>query len=475
MLNTVRSYGGMVVAPHHLAARAGLGVLEDGGNAVEAMVAAAAAIAVCYPHMNSLGGDCFWLICAPGAAPLGIEACGPAAAGASIELYAQLGHDAIPDRGPLAALTVAGAPAGWALALEHSAAAFGGRLPLGRLLEDAARHAREGIATTASQAADTAAKLEELEGVPGFADHFLIEGRVPSAGARFRNAALAATLEALARAGLDDFYRGDVARALGADLEAAGSPLRLADLEAFRARFVAPLSVTIGRHRAYNLPPPTQGFASLMILGMLPHLELGAPDSFAFVHAILEATKQAFLVRDAHLTDPDHMTLDPAEFLTPDALASRARAIDPAAALPWPQPAAPGDTVWLGAIDAQGRAVSFIQSTYWEFGSGLTLPQTGIVGQNRGTSFSLARGHLNHLVPGRRPLHTIQPPLARLTPDAPHGRPYLLYSTGLDRNDDGGDFDLADSLRCVEDPNARTDYTVNQPRRPMAEYWDEFR
>jgi oxamate amidohydrolase len=418
MLETARSTRGMVVAPHHLAAEAGLAVLREGGNAIEAVIAAAAAITVAYPHMNALGGDNFWLIHEPGKAPVAIDACGAAAQAATLEFYRQHGHTpattgAIPGRGPLAALTVAGAVSGWQEALGLSQR-WGGSLPLGRLLADAQHLARNGVAVTRTLHANTAAKRVELEGVRGFADLFLSGGAPRAIGAILRNAKLADTFEHLARQGLDDFYRGDLARQMATQLEAAGSPLRLADLEAHAARTVAPLSVKLSGGTIYNLPPPTQGLASLMILGILERLPRAAPGSVDWVHGLIEATKQAFLVRDAHVGDPAYMTVDPAPFLTSTALDKRARAIDPAKALPWPQPAHRGDTVWLGAIDGQGRAVSFIQSIYWEFGSGLVLPGSGIVWQNRGTSFSLDPAHHNVLKPGRKPFHTIQPALALL-------------------------------------------------------------
>lgn len=414
MLQTARAYGGMVVAPHHLAARAGERVLAEGGNAIEAMVAAAAAIAVVYPHMNSLGGDNFWLIHEPGEEPVGIDACGGAAALASIDFYREQGLTAIPGRGPLAALTVAGAPSGWESALTLSKGAWNGRLPLSRLLEDAIGYARDGVAVTETQAANTAAKLPEMNGSPGFAETYCPQGRPPAVGERFLQSRLADSLEVLAEQGLDGFYRGDLARSLAKDLEVTGSPLRLSDLEAFKARRVDPLSVEVGGHRVFNMPPPTQGLASLMLLGIAQHLDLGTPGSFEFAHGLLEATKRAFLVRDRHVTDPDYMTVEPASFLTPELLRENAKKIDPAKAMPWPAPANAGDTVWLGAIDREGRAVSFIQSTYWEFGSGVVLPESGIVWQNRGTSFSLDPEHHNHLLPGRRPFHTIQPALAQL-------------------------------------------------------------
>lgn len=415
MLQTTRAYGGVVVAPHHLAARAGERVLAEGGNAIEAMVAAAAAIAVVYPHMNSLGGDNFWLIHEPGEKPIGIDACGGAAALASIDFYREQEHSAIPGRGPLAALTVAGAPSGWEGALALSKGAWDGRLPLSRLLEDAIGYARDGIAVTQTQAANTAAKLPEMDGSPGFVETYCPDGRPPEAGQRFYQSRLASSLETLAEQGLDAFYRGDLARSLAKDLEDIGSPLRLSDLEAFKARRVDPLSVEVAGHRVFNMPPPTQGLASLMLLGIAQHLDLGEPGSFEFVHGLLEATKRSFLVRDRHVTDPDYMTVEPSSFLDPKLLQDEAGKVDPAKAIPWPAPMNAGDTVWLGAIDREGRAVSFIQSTYWEFGSGVVLPESGIVWQNRGTSFSLDTEHHNHLLPGRRPFHTIQPALAQLS------------------------------------------------------------
>ncbi len=413
MLHTTSSRRGIVVAPHHLAAQAGVAVLRDGGNAVEAMLAAAAAIAVVYPHMNGLGGDNFWLISSGGKAPKAIDACGPAAALASADLYRAAGCDVIPSRGPMAALTVAGAVGGWSLALEE-ARALGGRMPLSRLLEDAISYARDGFSVSGTQSNNTAAKYAELSHQPGFASLFLNADKAPQVGARFTNAALAASLERLTTAGLEDFYRGDLARSMAKELEEVGSPIRLGDLEGYAALRVSPLSVKLRHGTVFNLPPPTQGLASLMILGLADQLPDVAPESFSYLHTLVECTKQAFMVRDRHVTDPAYMTIDPQAQLDRANLSKIASAIDPSHALAWPQPAVPGDTVWLGAIDADGNAVSFIQSIYWEFGSGVVLPTSGIVWQNRGTSFSLNAAHHNALMPGRRPFHTIQPAMALL-------------------------------------------------------------
>ncbi len=414
MPETTRATRGMVVAPHHLAAEAGLSVLRDGGNAIEAMVAAAATIAVVYPHMNGLGGDNFWLISEGGGPPVGIDACGAAAERATRDFYRQQGYEqAIPARGPLAALTVAGAVSGWQAALELSAK-WGGRLPLTRLFEEATHYARHGFPASGTQVKNNIGKRAELESVPGFAATFMPGGRHPQIGELFRLGPLADTLAHLAEAGLDDFYRGDLARRMASDLGAVGSPLRLSDLERHRALFVDPLAVRLANGTAYGMPPPTQGLASMMILGLFDRLGVEAAEGFDYVHGLVEATKQAFLVRDAHVTDPAYMTRDPADFLADDVLDALTRRIDRATALPWPQVAKRGDTVWLGAIDAEGRAVSFIQSVYWEFGSGVVLPGSGITWQNRGTSFALDPSRQNALEPFRRPFHTIQPAMAIL-------------------------------------------------------------
>ncbi|WNK00925.1 gamma-glutamyltransferase family protein [Thalassospiraceae bacterium LMO-JJ14] len=414
MLETMRSYRGMVTAPHHLAARAGLRVLEDGGNAIEAMVAAAATITVVYPHMNSLGGDNFWLIHAPGKDVIGIDACGGAAAKADIEFYNSQGYETIPSRGKLAALTVAGAVSGWEAALRVSAD-WGGTMSLERLLEDAIYYAEDGVSVTRTLADNTRLKLGEMSDAPGFSDNFLVDGNLPEQGARFRQPRIATTLRRLAAAGLDDFYRGELARTVAADLERAGAPLRLDDLERHNAIQLKPLALDTFGHKVYNMPPPTQGLASLLLLGIYERLKVREAETFDYVHGLVESTKRAFRIRDCYVTDPAYMNVDPLEFLKAHRLDEMAADIDPAKAMTWPDASSKGDTVWLGAVDGEGRAVSFIQSIYWEFGSGTVLDETGITWQNRGTSFSLDPAHHNCLNPGRRPFHTIQPALARLS------------------------------------------------------------
>ena len=400
----------MVVAPHHLAAQSGLAVLREGGDAIEAMVAAAAAIAVVYPHMNAIGGDGFWLVRAPGDEPMAIDACGAAAMHATPDWYRSRGFDAIPARSPLAANTVAGTVSGWEAAIAISRR-WGGTLPLERLLADAVHYAEHGVPVTASQHANTRAKRIDLEAVPGFARQFLPGGAIPAVGDRFVNDRLGQTLRRLARDGLDSFYRGPLAGAIAADLARAGSPLAGDDLARHRAQVKAPLALALRPGTAYNLPPPTQGLASLMILGIFERLGVATVDGFEHLHGLVEATKQAFMVRDREIGDPAYMHSRPEQFLESAVLDAAAAAIDPATALAWPRPPDAGDTVWMGAVDGEGRAVSFIQSVYWEFGSGVVLDETGIQWQNRGSSFGLEDGSLNRIQPGRKPFHTLNPAL----------------------------------------------------------------
>ncbi|WP_247100829.1 oxamate amidohydrolase [Klebsiella pneumoniae] len=367
---------GMAVAPHHLASQSALAILREGGSAIEAMVAAAAAIAVVYPHMNGLGGDGFWLIVPPEGDPIAIDASGAAGSLATLEAYAGQRH--IPHRGPQAALTVAGTVSGWDEALRISRDLTGRALPVARLLADAIGYAEDGIPVTASQAHATASKLEELRHQPGFSETWLVAGEAPRPGSRFRQPALAGTLRMLASDGLDSFYRGPLAERLAQGMAALGMPVTLRDLQAHRARRPGPLTLQHQQGTLWNLAPPTQGLVSLAILGITDRLKMADADD--------------------------------------------------ASASPWGRGKGPGDTVWMGVVDNSGLAVSFIQSIYHEFGSGVVLPDTGIVWQNRGAAFSLDPQHLLALAPGKQPFHTLNPAAARLN----DGRVMVYGSMGGD-------------------------------------------
>ena len=454
----------MAVAPHALAAQSALAAMREGGNALEAMVAAAATIAVVYPHMNAIGGDAFWCVSVPGSPPRSIDACGAAAGFASIDFYRERGLATIPFRGGVAANTVAGTVSGWELALELSAS-LGGRLPLPRLLADAIGYARDGIPVTRSQSATTRVKCEGLAGQPGFDETFLVDGAAPAVGTRFRNARLGATLERLAHAGLADFYRGDLARSFAKDLAAVGSPLSLADFESHRARWTVPLALAHSRGTVLNVPPPTQGVVSLLILGILDRLDVGRVDPAGadYVHLCVEAVKQAFAVRDRHVTDPAYMDVDAQDLLAPGRIADLAARIDRSRAALWGASRGPADTIWMGVIDGDGRAVSFIQSIYHEFGSGVVLRESGVNWQNRGCSFSLDERALNVLKPGRKPFHTLNPAMALLE----DGRTMVYGNMGGDGQPQSQSAVFTRTVLFGMDPQA----AVSAPRWLLGRTW----
>ncbi len=403
---------GVVCAPQGLAGEAGRAVLVEGGNAVEAMIAMAATIAVTYPHMNGIGGDGFWLVRERSGKIRALMAPGAAGAKARPELYRNSGYEMVPSRGPLAALTVPGAISGWMLAQEL-AKAQGGRLPLGVLLADAIRHAGEGFAMSRSQAAATAATLSELKEVPGFADAFLAEGKAPAQGAKFKQPALAATLEQLVSAGLEDFYRGDVGREIAADLDRVGSPVTRADLERCRGTVAEPLSVTLQAGTLYNTPLPTPGLVALIILAVFERLGFKEADGFDHIHGLVEATKRALAVRDGYVTDPARQPMPPDRFLSDAFLDAQARAIDRAQG---------------GAHRGAGREGRYhLDGRRRCVGHGRLLHPVALLGvrfrrraaENRRADAEPrhelhARSRLEPAQPGRLPLHTLNPALAVL-------------------------------------------------------------
>ena len=397
-------------APHHGATNAGREVLEHGGTAIEAMVAAAASIAVEYPHMNGLGGDGFWLISEPNKKPIAIDASGTAAQQATVDFYQ--GHDVIPSRGPKAALTMAGAVAGWQKALEISESWQPNR-PLAELFNTAINQAQWGIEVTQSLSDASFKTFDELAQFNGF-EQFLIQEKALKKGKIIKLPLLANTLKTLAENGLEDFYQGEIASLLANDLQAAGSPIQLRDFHQYQAQLVEPISAHINKGWLYNLPAPTQGIASLIILALYDRLQDQASSELARVHLLIECTKQAFILRNRYVTDATRLAVELPSLLSEQCLDEMASKISLSQALPWPHEAKPGDTVWMGACDSEGRMVSYIQSLYWEFGSGVVSPSTGIVWNNRGTSFSLQEGHVQQLQPGLRPFHTLNPAFAEL-------------------------------------------------------------
>ena len=414
MMSTRRSSGGMVSAPHALAAQSGARILSEGGNAIEAALATAATLAVVYPHMTGLGGDSFWLIAEPHAHPMTIDGAGRAGRAVSQALYQDRGLDEVPWRGALAANTVAGAVSAWDAAWQINRR-WGGRRSLAHIFEQATALAEHGTIVTASHANALRQGLTALETVPGFSDLHLIRGAPPVTGSVLHQPALARTFRLLAEEGLASFYCGALARQIAAELTAAGVPLDADDLAGQRALIGRALRLALPVAELFNCGPPSQGLASLLILGIFSRLRIAESDTFAQVHGIVESTKLAFAVRDREIGDrgDEHSELE--RYFSLPQLEGLAARIDARRAAPWQCGPGDGDTAWFGVIDAAGRAVSAIQSLYFEFGSGVGLAESGFVWQNRGCAFRLAGGGPNVLAPRRKPFHTLNPAFARFS------------------------------------------------------------
>jgi len=406
---------GMVACPHALASEAGVEILKAGGSAVDAAIAASAALSVLYPHMTGLGGDAFWLIYDAARHRVRcLDGGGRAAASAAIETFSARGMGEIPFRGILpATLTVPGAVASWCEA--HAAH---GRLPLARNLAAAAAYAREGFPVTERLASWIAASTPELAQNREAAAIFLKDGEAPRAGQSLINADLARSIEAVGAAGREAYYEGEIAQELSRYAAANGGFFTEADFRAQRAQWREPVFTDYRGVRLYQTPPPTQGISLLQMLNLIEAYDLGAMEYLGadHVHLLVQAKQLAFNDRDRWIADPDFVKV-PIERLLSRAYADeRRRLIDPARALPWDKVPSygslAGDTVFICAVDAEGNAASLIHSLYGLFGSGVVAGRTGIVLQNRGAYFSLDPAHPNRLEPGKRPLHTLIASLA---------------------------------------------------------------
>ena len=426
---------GMVTSPNHLATQAGLDILRRGGNAVDAAIATAVTLAVVYPQMCTPGGDNFWLIYNAGTGELrGLNASGRAGSKASIDFYASKGLHAVPSRGYLAANTVPGAVSGWDEAYHYSLSALKTTMPWRELFTSAVTYAEDGFPVSTSLArwsainTDTSDKtFRALQRFPEFARVFLNNGSPLATGDIFRQPDLAATLQTIADQGAGAFYTGSIAEKIVADLEKNGGMLTPDDFSSHKADWVTPIRVAYRGLTACNLPPNTQGMASLEILNILNKFDIksmgeGSADHY---HVIIEATKEAFIDRDRYLSDPAFVSIPLDNLLSERHGREQAAHISMAKASASGTPLDPkGDTVWLGVVDKDGNAVSLIQSIYHDFGSGIVAEGTGILLQNRGSFFSLDPDHVNRLEPGKRTMHTLNPAML-----LKNGRPYLVYGT----------------------------------------------
>ena len=413
------SGGGMVTSPHTLASETGARVLREGGDAIEAAVAIGAAIAVTYPHFCAIGGDAIWMIADRDGRRATVMGIGQAPG--RLPAYDR----PIPLRGAASTASSACAVDAWRVALEFSKANWGGRKSLAELIEPAIGFAEDGFPLSASQAFWTDFRKTDLPDWPGFQKTFMPGGAPPRAGQTFVQKELAESLRLIARNGARDFYEGELASRLAEGLAEAGSPLTAQDLRATRALLEEPVALDYRGLTLLAPPPPTQGITTLAIMGILSRFDLaaveeGSPD---FYHLCVEAVKQAFLDR-GRIVDPRFADLPTGLWLDAELLDRKAAAIDRRRALPWPATFKTGDTVFFGATDAEGRSVSVLQSTYFDWGSGVVVGDTGVLWQNRGAAFSADPRSPNVIAPGKRPFYTLNPGMA-----LKEGRPRILYGT----------------------------------------------
>ncbi|PKO75890.1 MAG: gamma-glutamyltransferase [Betaproteobacteria bacterium HGW-Betaproteobacteria-15] len=415
----------IVSTSHPLAAQAGLRMVLQGGNAVDAAIAAAAALTITEPVSNGLGSDAFCLLW-DGQQLHGLNASGTApTAWTPGYFHRKHGSDALtpPKRG-IDSVTVPGAVAGWAALSERF-----GKLPFADLMQPAIELAERGYAVPVVVRQKWAAATPELQSQPGFAEHFLPWGRAPQVGELFKFPAAARGLRAIAESKGEAFYRGPIAQALARFAAQHGGALTEADLAAFHPEWVAPIGQDYRGHTLHEIPPNGQGIAALIALGILSNFDLAAMpvDSVAAQHLQIEAMKLAFADVYRYVAEPAAMAVSTEQMLDPAYLRERAKLIDRQRAQDFGAGnPSKGGTVYLSAADESGMMVSFIQSNYMGFGSGTVEPLFGISLQNRGHGFNLqaspGRNTANLVAPGKRPFHTIVP--AFLTKD---GQPVMSY------------------------------------------------
>ena len=444
----------IVSTSHPLAAQAGLAQLQAGGNAVDAAIATAAMMTIVEPCSNGLGSDAFCILW-DGQQLHGLNASGTAPAAWTPDYFTRkYGADAkTPPKRGWDSVTVPGAVAGW-MALHER---FGKR-PFAELLAPAIEAAERGYAVPVivQQKWTNAASLPEITQQPGFAEAFLPRGRQPAVGERFTFAEAARTLRLIAETKGEAFYRGEVAAAIAAHAKAHGGAMTEADLAAYRPDWVGTISTRYRGHELHEIPPNGQGIAALIALGVLEHFDLGAlaVDGIASQHLQIEAMKLAFADVYRHVGDARAMKLTPTQMLDAAYLKSRAALIDPKRAQDFgPGHGPQGGTIYLTAADASGMMVSFIQSNYMGFGSGVVVPGYGVSLQNRGHGFTLDASRANVVGPGKRPFHTIIP--AFLTKD---GAPVMSFGVmGGDMQPQGHLQTLVRMLDYKQQPQAACD------------------
>ncbi len=423
---------GMIATSQSLASAAGLKVLQDGGNAIDAAVTAAAVLAVIEPSMNGIGGDLLAIVYDAKTKKIyGLDSTGRSAYAATPEEFARRGLKEMPGNGPLT-VDVPGVVEGW-----HQLLSRFGTIPLAKALAPAITHARDGFPVAELMANEWSANEKLLARDPATAATFLPAGKPMKQGDIFANPRLARSLEAIAKEGRDAFYKGSIARAIVADLKARDGLLDMKDFADHKADWVDPIGTNYRGYDLMEMPPSTQGFVALEMLNIMEGFDLKAlgHNSADYLHVVTEAKRIAFADRSAYLADRDSMPKDILKtLLSKDYAAARRKEIDMArAAKSYAAGTAAGgsqdfagrdlgDTIYLTAADGNGNVVSFIQSLFSSFGAGFVAGETGITLHNRGSGFVLTPGHPNQIAPHKRPLHTLVP--AMIMKD---GRPWVSF------------------------------------------------
>jgi len=399
---------GIVATSQPLAAEAGLRILLRGGNAVDAAVAVAATLNVVEPMMTGIGGDLFAIVYqAKTEKILGLNASGRAPSGATVDAYRAKGFSSMPQTG-IFSVTVPGTVDGWDQLLKRA-----GTMTFNEVLHPAIEYAEEGFPVTEVIQAAWAAAVGKLKADPDSARTWLVDGQVPRLGSLFSNRSLARTLRLLAEQGRDAYYKGEIARAILGKSQALGGFFTLEDFADHTSTWVDPIHTNYRGYEVYEMPPNGQGVAALEMLNILEGYDLESlgPNSAKFWHLLIEAKKLAFADLSAHLADPVFSRVPVDVMLSKKYAAKQRTRIDEVQATTDLKSGIPetGDTVYLTVADRWGNMVSFIQSLYVSFGSGMTAGETGIMLQNRGGLFVLEPQHPNCVAPGKRPYHTIIP------------------------------------------------------------------